>query len=127
MDRGGDGCLGCGVGAGYLHVLPHRRRSHLLKEPLQESCKDGPALPPQPARPPPTDTQASAPSTADATPQVVVVPSAEGAPPEAVSAIEAISAVEAVSADGESVAATALTDAEVANEAEEPRAAQPSA
>eukprot|EP00965_Chrysotila_dentata_P230845 6198026-Pleurochrysis_carterae.AAC.2 len=24
-DWGGDGCLGCGVGAGYLHSLPRKR------------------------------------------------------------------------------------------------------
>lgn len=29
---GGEGCLGCGVGAGYLHALPHRRRPHKQKE-----------------------------------------------------------------------------------------------
>lgn len=31
---GGDGCLGCGVGAGYLHLLPPRRDLHTSKRAL---------------------------------------------------------------------------------------------
>lgn len=48
---GGEGCLGCGVGAGYLHQLPQRRDRH-----------DGrkAALPPQPAAAPVEPPQAPA-------------------------------------------------------------------
>uniref|UniRef100_A0A7S4FC63 PDZ GRASP-type domain-containing protein n=1 Tax=Chrysotila carterae TaxID=13221 RepID=A0A7S4FC63_CHRCT len=37
-DWGGDGCLGCGVGAGYLHSLPRKRR-----EQAPNALKDGTA------------------------------------------------------------------------------------
>ncbi len=33
MKWGGDGCLGCGVGAGYLHSLPRRSATPLEKRP----------------------------------------------------------------------------------------------
>jgi len=37
---GGDGCLGCGVGSGYLHTLP-RRRELLQERPLLEVIPPG--------------------------------------------------------------------------------------
>lgn len=40
---GGDGCLGCGVGAGYLHQLPQRRDRHDHQKALPKKADDAAA------------------------------------------------------------------------------------
>ena len=63
---GGDGCLGCGVGAGYLHTLPPRRDLHNSK---RLAALTAAAPPPQPASAAaPATPQSAAPAAAAVVP-----------------------------------------------------------
>ena len=42
---GGDGCLGCSIGAGYLHTLPPRRDLNIVKRSSAPSPPQPPAVP----------------------------------------------------------------------------------
>jgi hypothetical protein len=58
---GGDGCLGCGVGGGYLHTLPRRRetRPHKARPDAAAPASAAPATAPATAPPPrPPQSQA---------------------------------------------------------------------
>ena len=66
---GGDGCLGCGVGAGYLHTLPPRRDLH---KPVARL-----------AAPPPAAAATTAAATAAAPPVAAAADAVAGAAPPA--------------------------------------------
>ena len=63
---GGDGVLGCGVGSGYLHILPPRRDFHKPRAPPPAAAtpQQPPAAAPAPVMPvSPAPTPAIAPAT----------------------------------------------------------------
>eukprot|EP00967_Tisochrysis_lutea_P093034 scaffold134385_cov40-Tisochrysis_lutea.AAC.3 len=45
---GGDGCLGCGVGSGYLHLLPRRRLKPVAPPPQCAPSRPATATPSSP-------------------------------------------------------------------------------
>jgi hypothetical protein len=69
MHWGGDGCLGCGVGAGYLHSLPRRRDQGAAFQDVPPAAAAAPAAAPaDAAADDPADAGASASTAAEAPP-----------------------------------------------------------
>ncbi|KAL1519944.1 hypothetical protein AB1Y20_023431 [Prymnesium parvum] len=106
---GGEGCLGCGVGAGYLHVLPHRRRPHKQKEPARL-----PAPPPPPAAPPaPTEAPADGVPPVPPVIQLAAAAAAEAAEATATATAEAEAEAEAGAVEAVEAAAAAAPSEEM--------------
>lgn len=62
---GGDGCLGCGVGAGYLHQLPQRRDRHDAHKAARAAAPAAEAEPPPRAATAPSEAcEAATPAAA---------------------------------------------------------------